>query len=320
MSATAVKPKRAKGFPRPMGATLDRNIHYAPPTHRRVLVATDGSRPASAAIKLARVMAVRGDWSPSVVTVLEPLPVAVGEVVLPAPPSNYELMVADSVLASIKAQIKRYGDASWPLRTEFGSPPRQILRAATELRPELIVVGLGRHGRLARILGAETAARVARNASVPVLAVNARTWSARNHAIVATDFGGASVRAAREALALLEPPGRVHLVHVRNAFNTTSFADADWPRAYAAAADEEFARLRETLGTRPGIEITTALCVGNVIDTVLAEAKRMRAQVIALGSHSESVFERVMIGSTPAEILRAATCSVLIAPPAHAQP
>ena len=318
MSTAVIKRKR--GARRPLGVLRVVDGPYAASRVRTVLVASDGSRPASAAIKLARAMATKGEWAPSVVTVLEPLPVAVGEVVLPAPASQYEIMVTQSALAAISQQVKRYGDAGWRLITEFGSPARQILRAAQAEGAELIVVGLGRHGRLAQMLGAETAARVARHAQVPVLAVSTRTWPARHCAVVAVDFGDASVRAAREAITLLEAPARLHLVHVRSTYNTTSFAESEWERAYMAGAEVEFTRLREQLGEHPGIEIQSTLLVGDVVARVVEEARRLKAQLIALGSHSESVLERVMMGSTPTDILRESPCSVLIAPPADVTP
>jgi nucleotide-binding universal stress UspA family protein len=284
---------------------------------KRVLIATDGSRPSSAAIKLARIMAANGVWAPEVITVSLSLPVAVGDMMLPMPPAGYEIMVNDSVLARIRQQLKRYGDSKWNLSMEFGRPASAIVDAADKSRADLVVLGLGRHSRLGRLFGAETAARVARHAKVPLLAVHDRTWQLSHVALAAVDFSDASVRATREALALLEPPGRLHLVHVKWSYNMTSFADSEWERAYAAAAEEEFARLREKLGKRPGIDITTALLTGGVVERVFKEAQSVHAQVIALGSHSESAFERVMIGSTPAQLLRTARCSVLIAPAGH---
>jgi nucleotide-binding universal stress UspA family protein len=287
-------------------------------TPRKVLVASDGSRPSSAAIKLARFMAVKGAWAPEIVTVSLPLPVAVGDMMLPTPPVGYETIVNDSVLAGIRQQVRRYGDGAWDVTMEFGRPASAIVDAATRKRSELIVLGLGRHGRLGQLLGAETAAHVARHVKIPMLAVHERNWSPPRVAVAAVDFSNASVRAALEALALLEPPARLHLVHVTRSYNTTSFADSEWKRAYAAAAEEEFSRLKEKLGKRPDIEISSVLVTGGIVEKVLNEARYVHADMVALGSHDEKVIERLMIGSTPAQLLREAKCTVLIAPPGHA--
>lgn len=319
MLATRRLRKNVKLVRRPLGAESSAR-RKVPASPRSVLVATDGSRPASAAVKLTRIMAADGAWAPRVITVSLPLPVSVGDMALPMPPAGYEHVVNESLLARIRQQLKRYGNAAWDLRLEFGRPATVIVEAAKRHQATLVVLGLGEHGLIGRMFGAETAAYVARHATVPVLAVHRRAWSLPQVALAAVDFSEASVHAAREALALIEPPGRLHLVHVKWGYNATSFADNAWEAAYAAGADSEFAKLREKLGVHPGIDITTSLLTGGVVENVLQEAKSIRAELVALGSHNANMFERMMIGSTPADVLRAAPCSVLIAPPGHANP
>ena len=284
---------------------------------RRALSATDGSDASSAAMRIARLMSSRGYWAPNVLTVLAPLPVSVGEVILPAPPVQYQLIVGDTVNAEIRRQLRQHGHSAWPITTEFGRPVPLIVQTAREGGCSLIVLGLGRHGRLGRLFGAETAARVIRHAGLPVLAVEARARALPRVALAAVDFSESSVRAAREAIDLIEPPGRMHLVHVKPRYNTTSFADAEWEQAYAAAAEHEFSRARDAIGSRAGIDVTSSLLTGDVIEVLLDEAKSRHAGLIAIGSHSEKILDRLMIGSTPAQILRAARCSVLVAPPEH---
>ncbi|MEX2177226.1 MAG: universal stress protein [Gemmatimonadaceae bacterium] len=322
MPATRRTHRRSKTKPirRPLGAAPVVAPREGPP--RRVLIATDGSRQATAALRFARTMADAGAWAPEILTVCEPMPIAVGDVMLPAPPAQIEIAHADSLTATIRRQLSRYGAASWNLVVEFGGAAPEIVRAARARKAGLIVMGLSRHRTLARLFGAETAARVARHSDVPALAVHpGDRWGARPKVVVvALDFGESSMRAAREALALLQRPGRLHLVHVKWSYNVTAFADSEWERAYAAGAEHEFARVRDELGEHPGIEITTELLTGSVIEKVLQAAKSVKADLIALGSHKQNVLDRLMVGSTPSQILRAAPCSVLVAPPPDATP
>jgi len=282
-------------------------------TRRRVLIATDGSRPSVAAIKLSRAMEQLGFWTPRVITVCEPLPVSIAGTMLPAP-TQYEVLLTDSLITDLQRQLRRYGGADWPLTVEFGRAGPLIVRTAREADAELIIIGLGHHTAVARLFGAETAARVIRHTDKPVLAVHPSTKKLPRLGVVAMDFGESSVRAAREALALLEPPARLHLVHVTWGYNATSLQDVEWERAYNSGVEQGFTRLHGELH-RSGVEVTTQFVQGGVVDTVLATARRLRADLIALGSHSQTVFDRLVIGSTPAEVLRQATCSVLIAPP-----
>lgn len=263
-------------------------------------------------------MADQGEWAPDVLTVCEPMPVVVGDVMLPAPPTQIHVALTDSLMATIRRQLRSYGATSWSFSVEFGRAAPVIVREARERKTALIALGLGRHGKLARLFGAETASRVARHADVPVLAVHPSARALPKVALVALDFGHSSIRAAREALALLQRPGRLHLVHVKWSYNMTAFADSEWERAYAAGAEHEFARVRGELGVHPGVEITSELLTGGVIEKVLQAAKSVGADLIALGSRNQNVLDRLMIGSTPAQILRAAPCSVLVAPPPDA--
>jgi len=301
--------KRARVASRPR-----RQAATAPAAPQRVLVATDGSDASRAALKLARWMEQSGAWAPEVLTVLQPAPPGTAELVL-VPTPEIQQLVTEGLLERITAQVRRHGSRAWKLTVEFGRAAPNIATAARERDVSMIVMGLGRHGRLARIFGAETVARVARQATVPVLAVDPGASGAPKTALVAVDFGASSVNAAREALRLIERPGRLHLLHVRWAFEGSTVRDATWERTYADGVELGFTRLIAELGEQPGVRITSEYRLGGVVETVLAVAKGIGAQVIAAGSHNQTVLDRILIGSTPANLLRAAPCSLLVVPP-----
>lgn len=285
-------------------------------TPRRVLVATDGSVSSVAAIKLARLMSDQRQWAPEAMTVLEPMPVSVADVVLTMPPMT-QRQVSGNLMAQIKRQLHRHGDPEWHLGVHFGSVAPTIVRLAVEREAELIVTGLGRHGRLARLMGAETATRVVRLTSVPVLAVDPAAPALPYTAVAAVDFGESSVRAAHEALSLLQAPGRLHLVHVRWAPDDEALRGSEWERTYRLGVEEGFRRLREELGAPRGIDVTSELRLGAVTETILAAAREVGADLIAAGSHSQNIIDRLLIGSTPVQLLQSARCSVLVTPPAE---
>jgi nucleotide-binding universal stress UspA family protein len=260
-------------------------------------------------------MANRGLWAPQAMTVLEPLPVSAIDMTLGPPALGYQQEVTDGLLAAIERQLVRAGGKNWRLAVQFGRAAPVIARYARDAKADLIVLGLGKHGKLARLAGAETAARVIRLSDIPVLAVADGARSLPFTALAAIDFGESSVRAAREALALIQPPGRLHLLHVRWGAKGRVPVDSTWERTYADGVERSFQRVLKDLGTREGIKITTELKRGDVPDVVLAVAKRIAADLIAAGSHSQTVIDRMLLGSTPAQLLRAAPHSVLIAAP-----
>ena len=318
MSTHAVRRSRGRSIRK---APLGKHIAPYPEPHmagvaRPVLIATDGSKVAGSAIRLARIMADSGEWAPEVVTVFEPLPVSVADVTLGMPAPEQVQVVADSVLGLIKNQVRRAGGADWRLSVEFGRAAPGIVRAVKERAAELVIMGLGQHGKLARMFGAETVARVMRHVDVPVLAVAFGERQRPFTAVVAMDFGESSVRAAREAFALLQAPGRLHLVHVRPKISAIApFADAEWDAMYDAGVAHGFERVRSELAHRPGIAITSEVRRGDVVESLLKAVARLRADLIAAGSHSQHVIDRLLIGSTPTHLLRSARCSVLVAPP-----
>jgi nucleotide-binding universal stress UspA family protein len=105
----------------------------------------------------------------------------------------------------------------------------------------------------------------------------------------------------------------LHLVHVRWPSDERMPTD-EWERTYDMGVARGFERLVRELH-RPGITVTAALKRGNVIETLLAEAGALHAELITSGSHSQNVIDRLLIGFTAAELLRSAHCSVLVAPP-----
>ena len=279
-----------------------------------MLVGIDGSPAALAAIRFARVMEEATLWKPEAIAVVEHLPVAVADAMLPLPLPMTDAAVVAGPVDIARRQLKRNGAGDWLLRTDSGPASRRIIDFARRRGVDLVVLGLGRHGKLARLFGAETTARVCRESQVPVIAIDERTKGRPTSIVVAMDFGSSSVRAAREALALLAPGGRLHLVHVRWAIDGKPLGDPVTERAYALGVEKGFARLK-TLLRRQGIAITSAMMFGGILESLLKAIAKEKAHFVALGSHGQTVIDRLVLGSTPAHILRAVKCSVMIAPP-----
>jgi nucleotide-binding universal stress UspA family protein len=281
---------------------------------RPVLVATDGSKAAQAAIKFVRAMEEAGSWKPEAMTVVEHLPVAVADVALPMPVVITEPTLVEGPVNVVRRQLSRLGARAWPFRSELGPAADNIIEVAKLHGSEIIVLGLGKHGKLARLFGAETAARVCRRSPAPVLAVDPHAKAPPKSIVVAMDFGSSSVRAAREAIDLLSDGGRLHLVHVRWALDGKPLRDEAWERTYAMGVEQGFVHLLPQL-VRPGVKVTSEMKLGGILETLLKVIKDRKADVIAVGSHSQNVVDRLLLGSTAANLLRAAKCSVLVAPP-----
>lgn len=65
---------------------------------------------------------------------------------------------------------------------------------------------------------------------------------------------------------------------------------------------------------RPGVRFRVSMRLGDPRVAVLKEARRRGADLLALGTRGRSNLGRMLLGSVASEVLRTATCDVLVAP------
>lgn len=76
---------------------------------------------------------------------------------------------------------------------------------------------------------------------------------------------------------------------------------------------DEFERFVQPL--RMGVPVETVLTEGNAAGEILRAAEASRADLIVMGTHGRSGFERFVLGSVTERVLRQARCPVLAVPP-----
>jgi nucleotide-binding universal stress UspA family protein len=141
-------------------------------SHRRVLVALDGSAAAEAVLRFLLEIAGPLDMTVLLIRVLEPMPPmvrgSVRQLVLEDIASRRR--DAEEYLAPIAAALRAKGvDVSWQVRR--GHAAEEILAAAAESSVDLIAMAT--HGRtgLGRLLFGSVAETVLRQAPVPVFMI-----------------------------------------------------------------------------------------------------------------------------------------------------
>jgi nucleotide-binding universal stress UspA family protein len=280
-----------------------------------ILVALGGSD-VSGVLRAARYFASGSTTGMLAVSILEPLPTyssAEGAFVL-AP--DLDAMRAENLLATLNAQILE-GDApvtSCQTEVIAGEPSHAIVEAAHTHHSPLIVMGIGRHKPLDRVLGLETAVRTVRRASCSVLAVHANIHVPFRDVVLATDFSPASVKAAETVIPLLTSGSVIHLVHVwePSAVHDARLRTLD--ESYVASLPTKFRRLLEILKLPSGIAVKEEVLEGRIAERVLHYADTHDADVIVAGRQGLNALARLMVGSVTESLLRGAKCSVLIAP------
>ncbi len=141
--------------------------------------------------------------------------------------------------------------------------------------------------------------------------------------IAALDSSNASARVLGMAarIARVFPAAALHVVHV---FRTNRFdrahagAPVANPDALADAKDHLEAHVRSArLQCRNSV--TGHFIIGDPTNEILRVRAEIRADLMVIGTHDHSGFERLLLGSIADNLTRKAGCSVLVVRPTHAR-
>ena len=289
----------------------------------RILLATDGSASADGAAGLVAELCRRGPCRVSVLAVFEPAP-------MPVPSADPSLaamttMAGDAALrdeffARVERQMARCfkGSPARPLERAEGSPVRSIVEAAVTAEADLIVTGLRVHSLMDRLVGDETALRVTRAAERPVFAVAPTLTQMPRRAVVGIDFSKACMRAAAAAAGILADGGTLTLLHARPRLDVAAASDDNIDTAYASGVTAALEGLRTALAaSHPGITVVVERRDGEAAAAIMNFAIAAKADFVAVGRHRRNAIAHAVLGSVATSLLRKATLSVLVLPPAE---
>lgn len=286
------------------------------PTPRRYVVATTGESESRGALRFTAALAER--FSNAAVLALGvsvPFPHNVSTMLSLKQPTTIDEESRREVLDSVRRAIAHVpGADSWEKMALVGTPAEEINQIAERWGATMMILGLGRHNRLDRVFGSETAIAVMRHARMPVVAVPGTARGLPERALVAMDFTVASAAAATLTAQLVPPHGVLYVAHV------CAFADAvaqpgDLIDLYREGARSRLEAVVQKIRRQADCTIESVLLEGEPADAILKFAKREHCGLIALGGHEQGLVDRILLGSIRTKVLRGATCSVLIAPP-----
>lgn len=305
-----------------------RDPRTAPPRRREdrfsnVLVATDFSAGALAAIERAARLPLSAGSSLHVVHVLpEPASSAEGEEAEQAARRSL-----DEIASRALEVARSAGNADLRVLPHVlvGREFTEIIRYARSQGAELIV--LGRHGkrRLRDLLLGSTAELTVRHADTPVLVVQQDPQTPYRQPMVAVELSDVALRSAELAAKITDP--QVSRVHVLHAYRvplegrmSLELPPTDLVAYRAKYRDEARAGLQRLLDADPfkelGVTWEPTVRAGDPRRVILREAKRIKADLIVMGTHARSGIARALLGSVAESIMRSARCDVLIARPA----
>jgi nucleotide-binding universal stress UspA family protein len=282
-----------------------------------VLVATDASPSCDAAIKAARAIAAQTGWEVGLLAVHVPMPITTPEVQVPAT-AEMNARARESLEAAVREQLDRLSmQVRWPLAVVSGDPAAVIANVARNTRASLVVMGLGAHGLLDRLVGDEMMLQVVRLGTVPVLGVAPGFSGLPSRAVAAVDFSASCARALKVGARLIDTKGRLTLAHVLPK-DVSPEGSSDIDVAYSASVGRSLDRMVEDIDVHEGVAVSRTLLHGDPAKALLRCASDRRADLIIAGSHGLSFVSQLLLGSVSTKLVRKAQCSVLVAPPEDA--
>jgi len=291
---------------------------HARPAEPRLLVATAGEPESRGALNLAAALGARDHSDVLVLGVATPFPNNVSTVVSMRRAVSMDEESRLEVLARVRHSLEDIpGANTWTTRAFIGLPADEIQTIARRWGASLILLGLGRHNRMDRIFGTETAIAVMRHARIPVLAVHPSASVLPTLALAAIDFTPASMAAADAAAALLGTDATLIVAHV-SAFRSNESRPGGLVEMYRAGAKAKLEDAVRTLERGARCAIESVLLDGEPGKALVAHARDRQCDLIALGGHEMGLVDRILLGSVRTRVVRDAPCSVLIAPPDRA--
>ncbi|GAB4482748.1 MAG: universal stress protein [Burkholderiaceae bacterium] len=277
---------------------------YSPPGRlERILLATDGSAYCAGAERIALALAAQSGARLSIVSVVLSNPEAEVE-------ASDLIRAAEedtrAVLARVHERAVARGLAAETFAPRGIEPAAEIAAAAQAQRADIVVMGRrGTRGLMRRMLGDATSRVLgAARCNVLVAPEGADFW--RTRVLLATDgsrFSDAAAVAAETIAALGRLPVTVVSV-VRESFTAQRAAEAD-----AAAA-----RVQAQLSAH-GLDADAVVLRGDPAERIVATAAARGADLIVMGTHGRTGWQRVLIGSVTEAVINGTALPVLAVKP-----
>lgn len=287
----------------------------------RVLIATDGSADAQAALQTAFRLLKRADRCADLLCVAQPYRKGAAR-------KKYEQRILSETTAILERARVQAGAETGAVHLSacVGSPAAVILRRAPDY--DLTVIGAKGRGAGPNVGLGPVASRVVEHATAPVLIGRELRSETGSRVLVAVDGSTASLSAVEMLAGLFDlRNSSVTLMHVAETpwihlgldENWETFDEEDKERSEAGVLEKEMTREGELIveqardrlrGTGSAVETTFEEGVPS--DEILSEADRGQYDLIVMGASGMRDLKHSMLGSVSAKVAWNAPCSVLV--------
>jgi nucleotide-binding universal stress UspA family protein len=203
---------------------------------------------------------------------------------------------------------------AWPFESRAGVPAVEIAQSAQEHGARLIIIGASSHGLLDRLMGGETASRIAQLGNIPLLVASAGMKRLPHRIAVAMDLDPSQLGDLPPVLSLFGPAASIACVHVQRREDFPGSDSPTFARAYENAVTESFGVTQGVLSKMSGMRADLIRLSGDPATELLRYAEQAKIELLVLGLRRHYGLGRLLGGGVALKVLRGATCSVLIVP------
>ena len=252
----------------------------------------------------------------------------------PAPPIipfsflPYEQNGEQTALKELKKVASECGVSSANYDVLSGAPPfDEICRLAQTTPADLVVMPT--HGRtgLKHVFLGSTAERIVQHSSCPVFVTRGNALQANNGSrfriktiLVPVDFSNCSREGLRYAIAFAKEFGAriilLHATYLGYIYSAEGSAIYDIPGLQKAARKNAERKMRELVRSVNfgAVKFSTAFTDGSPVIDTCGFAKGHDVDLIITSTHGFTGLKHVLIGSIAEQVVRHASCSVLVVP------
>ncbi|OGU22898.1 MAG: hypothetical protein A2580_12085 [Hydrogenophilales bacterium RIFOXYD1_FULL_62_11] len=269
----------------------------------RIVVATDFSMPANAAVTRAALLARQHGAELHLLHVLSPLALYPGQAIEPAANGDARLAAAHSQLNATAGRLLERYDIHIHIAQRVGRAHTRIGEYANEVAADLVVAGVRGENSLLNLMLGSTAWRLLRVCECPVLVVRHVPIGPYCRVLAAVDFfpHTQAVCDWGKQMAGDEP---VHVLHVL----APQDQDEQANEGMRAIAGNLMSNLQSDLPYATDVHID----VGYPPVLILHHAAHWNTDLIVLGRHGLGGLEACLLGSVSKDVAQAANCDVLL--------
>lgn len=279
---------------------------------RSVLVPTDFSKGAQAAFDRALTLPLDTKACITALHVVHPdIPGSLRKQALAEAERSLEKAIARARTRAVGLGL---GGLRFTGEVSEGAAPKEIARFTRRTDADLVC--LGRHGKQPVVdffLGT-VAQKVSRQSEAPLLVVQRDDAAPWNRPLIALGLGNAATGVVKGARQVLPADAEPILLHASALpFEDSVSLSADELEALRQSFSTSSRKTLEAVVKRSGFDgARIDVRLGDPRSTILAEADRLRAELIVLGTHARRGLERVLLGSVAEWVLARAAVDVLL--------